>query len=186
MGRPDTLGVDLYHNRQYPKIEDEASHIVTNSELLDPPQGAIIKCMVDFSRITRSVCLGIYLSASPPQRNLSLAFRIEQDLDSWLDNLPPSIRPSRTCESERSLKRIKDAQWMKKQRLVLSISKFPFALVNSDCADISRIPQRAHVTLRVLPHGLLVSSPHLPLPKHLPGKYLQMLRIRQTNHRNYL
>jgi hypothetical protein len=125
MGRPDTLGVDLYHNRQYPKIENEASNGVPNLQVLDLPQCAIIKCMVDFSRITRSVCLGIYLSASPPQRNLSLAFRIEQDLDSWLDNLPSSIRPSRTCESERSLKRIKDAQWMKKQRLVLSISDSP-------------------------------------------------------------
>lgn len=121
MGRPDTLGVDLYHNRQYPQIQEEASNSVQNLNMLEPPQCAIIKCMVDFSRITRTVCLGIYLSASPPQRNLSLAHRIEQDLDNWLDQLPASIRPSRSYESERSLKSIKDALWMKRQRLVLSI-----------------------------------------------------------------
>ena len=124
MGRPDTLGVDLYHNRQYPQIQGEPSSSNANPELLEPPQCAIIKCMVDFSRITRAVCLGIYQSASPPQRNLSLANRIEKDLDNWLDSLPASIRPTRAYESERSLKSVKDTQWMKRQKLVLSIRMY--------------------------------------------------------------
>jgi hypothetical protein len=113
MERPDTLGVDLYHNRQYPQIQDESpstpSSTALNPEMSEPPLLAIIKCMVDFSRITRTVCLGIYMSASPPQRNLSLASRIEQDLDNWLDELPGTIRPSKTYEIERSLKYVKDA-----------------------------------------------------------------------------
>lgn len=134
MGRPDTLGVDLYHNRQYPRIEDENANSVENRDMFESPQCAIIKCMVDFSRITRTVCLGIYLSASPPQRNVSLAFRIEQDLDSWFDNLPSSIRPTRSFESERSLKRVKDSQWMKRQRLVLSISEPPLSDTETFCA----------------------------------------------------
>ena len=125
MGRPDTLGVDLYHNRQYPQIQEEKEPSPgLSSEVLDPPQCAIIKCMVDFSRIMRAVCLGLYMSSSPPSRNLSLAQRIESDLDKWLDDLPASIRPSRTFAHEISLlKSTKDAQWMKRQRLVLSIRK---------------------------------------------------------------
>lgn len=188
MGRPDTLGVDLYHNRQYPRIEDENANSVENRDMFESPQCAIIKCMVDFSRITRTVCLGIYLSASPPQRNVSLAFRIEQDLDSWFDNLPSSIRPTRSFESERSLKRVKDSQWMKRQRLVLSISEPPLSDTEMFlCSNRHRIPQRPNATLCVFPHSSLCPGPLTNLSRqHLPRKYLQMSRIRKTNHRNNL
>lgn len=123
MGRPDTLGVDLYHNRQYPQIHTEVASVEQNPDMIEHPHCAIIKGMVDFSRITRTVCLRFYLSDSPIQRNLTLAHQIELDLDNWLDNLPTNIRPTRTFASSKSLKFVKDAQYMKKQRLVLSISK---------------------------------------------------------------
>lgn len=121
MGRPDTLGVDLYHNRRYPLIGGDSVGTQDDLDMLEPAHCAIIQIMVDFSRITRTVCLGLYLSESPMNRNLTLARQIEVDLDHWLDELPPSIRPTRTFLSSRSLKYVKDAQYMKKQRLVLSI-----------------------------------------------------------------
>lgn len=126
MGRPDTLGLDIYHNRQFPQIQDELSSPSNIPEMIEPRECAIIKSMVEFSRITRAVCLGIYLSPSPPQHNSNVASQIEQDLESWLDNLPPSIRPSRSFKTSRSLKSIKDPQYAKKQRLVLSIRKTQF------------------------------------------------------------
>lgn len=122
IGRPDTLGVDLYHNRQYPQVDAEISDVQQNPDMIEPPHCAIIKCMVDFSRITRTVCQGLYLSDSPIQRNLLIAQKIEHDLDLWRESLPINIRPAKTFASSRSLKFVKDAQYMKKQRLVLSIS----------------------------------------------------------------
>lgn len=122
MGRPDTLGLDIYHNRKYPQIQDEVTSPLQNPALFEPRECAIIECMVDFSRITRAVCLGMYLSALPPQQNLGLASQIEADLNSWLDNLPPSIRPLRKFETSRSLKSVKEPKYVKKQKLVLSIS----------------------------------------------------------------
>ena len=123
MGRPDTLGADLYHNRKFPQIQGEVSSFEQSPDMTEAPHCAIIKSMVDFSRITRTVCLEIYLSDSPAQANIQLADQIEQDLDRWLDDLPANIRPSRTFASSKSLKGIRDAQYMKKQKLVLSISK---------------------------------------------------------------
>lgn len=125
MGRPDTLGLDSYHNRQFPQIQDDLSSSPQIPEMMEPRECAIIKSMVDFSRITRAVCIGIYLSPSPPQHNSNIASQIEKDLDSWVDNLPSNIRPSRTFETSRSLKSIRDAPYTKKQRLVLSISNTP-------------------------------------------------------------
>ena len=128
MGRPDTLGADLYHNRRFPQIQDDVSSFEQSPDMVEPLHCAIIKCMVDFSRITRTVCLEIYLPESPAPSNVELADRIEQDLDRWLDNVPASIRPSRTFASSKSLKVIKDAQYMRKQKLVLSISKTSYAV----------------------------------------------------------
>jgi hypothetical protein len=134
MGRPDTLGVDQYHNRQFPQIQYDASDDTQSPDMAEPRECAIIKCMVDFSRITRTVCLGIYLSPSPPQRNLSLACLIEHDLDNWLDNLPPEIRPSRTFEPSRTLQALKVPQYVKKQRLVFSI-RMSFRLCHTSYTD---------------------------------------------------
>lgn len=121
MGRPDTLGSDLYHNRQFPVTPD--SRDTPSTDLLEPPHCAIIKHMVDFSRITRSVCLGIYLSDLSPPELLTRANQLERDLDGWVDELPETIRPSRTLVHKSSLGAVRDAQYAKRQRLVLTIRK---------------------------------------------------------------
>lgn len=120
MGRPDTLGADHYHNRRFPQIRFDNAQSEDEPNMCEGPHCAIIESMVDFSRITKSVCLEIYQSLSPVHRYVYLA-DLEQHLDRWLDELPTVIRPDRIFNPSRSLKAVKDAQYMKKQRLVLFI-----------------------------------------------------------------
>lgn len=124
MGRPDTLGADLYHNRSFPLIGHENSGI-SSDDRYDPPQCAIIKSMVDLSRITRSICLDIYLPETITPRTVALAYRLEQDLDKWVEGLPEAIRPRQSADQPVSLKSVRDPQWAKRQRLVLGIRESP-------------------------------------------------------------
>lgn len=122
MGRPDTLGSDLYHNRSFPLIGSENSGTAPGDRF-DPPQCAIIKSMVDLSRITRSICLDIYLPETITPRTVAVAYRLEQDLGKWIDSLPEAIRPKQSANEPVSLKNVRDPQWAKRQRLVLGISE---------------------------------------------------------------
>jgi hypothetical protein len=127
MGRPDTLGADLFHNRQYPLIRGAPDTDTSRPELLDPPHCAIIKCMVDFSRITRAICLSIYLSDETIARTVATVHRIEQDLDRWVEGLPEAVRPNVHAPAgapTSSLRAAKDPQWVKRQKLVLNIRTF--------------------------------------------------------------
>lgn len=121
MGRPDTLGADLYHNRRFPLIVGTPGTETSNPDLLDLPYCAIIKCMVDFSKITRDVCLKIYLADNTVPRTIELANQIEQDLDRWVQSLPEAIRPDSLVAHSTSLRSAKDPKWMKRQKLVLTI-----------------------------------------------------------------
>ncbi|KAM0276266.1 hypothetical protein ACHAQH_006941 [Verticillium albo-atrum] len=121
MGRPDTLGADLYHNRPYPLIQGSPGVDTSKPELLEPPHCAIIKSMVDFSRLTRTVCLGVYLSDTPVLSTTALALDIEKGLDRWIEGLPDVIRPYIVAGPSSSLRAARDPQWAKRQRLVLTI-----------------------------------------------------------------
>jgi hypothetical protein len=125
MGRPDTLGADLYHNRRFPVTEVSQSAEGRDIELLDHAHCAIIKCMVDLSRITKSICLRIYL----PQPTLAAAItpvrELENQIEQWIAALPEAIRPIAPSAQDLGLQRARDLQWMKRQRLVLTMSRFP-------------------------------------------------------------
>lgn len=125
MGRPDTLGADLYHNRRFPVTELSQSAESRDIELLDHAHCAIIKCMVDLSRITKSICLRIYL----PQITLAAAItpvrELENQIEQWIAALPEAIRPIVPSAQDLGLQRARDLQWMKRQRLVLTMSWFP-------------------------------------------------------------
>ncbi|PKS06012.1 hypothetical protein jhhlp_007846 [Lomentospora prolificans] len=124
MGRPDTLGADLYHTRNFPQVQHIDTPMSTPSSTLDPPNCTIIQPMVDFSRITRSICHNIYLADTPLPKSVALAQQTETELEAWVDALPEAIRPARTLAEANSLRRARDAQWMKRQRLVLTIRYF--------------------------------------------------------------
>lgn len=123
MGRPSSLGSDDYHNREFSYTE--ISELPNgNLELLDPPHCAIIKSMVDFSRITRHVGVKVYLTQNSPARTVELAQQIDQILDEWLASLPENIRPRQNAEQS-ILSSSKEAIWMKRQKLVLNIRQYP-------------------------------------------------------------
>ena len=113
LGRPDTLGSDLYHNIPMPPVDESAT--------------AVIPVMVDFAKITRSVALEIYLSHKPPHEKLARAFQIEDDMISWLDHLPQGIRP-RLPGNETRVNRLRDPLYARLQRMVLQIRKCQIAL----------------------------------------------------------
>ncbi|KAJ0158626.1 Uncharacterized protein CTA2_11183, partial [Colletotrichum tanaceti] len=160
MGRPDTLGADLYHNRPFPVIgetETESSSAAAGgSELVEPPSGAIIKCMVDYSKIIRSIFLGIYLPETTVPRTVQLAHQIDKDLQRWAEDLPEAIRPTTTTTTTTSTttsvgspspKSVREAQWMKRQRLVLTmrflnirIRLFGSIILTSTSAERASIP----------------------------------------------
>jgi hypothetical protein len=127
MGRPDTLGADLYHNRRFPFVKDlETASPTTpdSSDGFDLPYCAIIQPMVDFSRITRAVCHSIYLQDNTTSRTVELANQIERELDAWVDSLPAAIRPdTKSFGQPETLKSAKEAKWVKRQKLVLLIRK---------------------------------------------------------------
>lgn len=129
MGRPDTLGADLYHNRPFPvTVYSRKAVSTTNSshELFEPAQVAILEFMVEFSRIIRRIRLELYVPQSPATRDPDLALQyaasIERELDSWLGHLPDTIRPQRASSQDTSLRAAKEPQYVKKQKLVLAIS----------------------------------------------------------------
>ncbi|KAI8676283.1 C6 transcription factor [Fusarium sp. Ph1] len=121
MGRPDSLGADVYHNRSLPAIRGDSSCSNTPSELMEPPHCAIIKAMVDFARVTNQVVLRMYLTDSGLEKSIEAARELEQDLDRWLEALPAQIRPQKRQVPVRPLRAIKEPQYAKRQRLVLKI-----------------------------------------------------------------
>lgn len=106
LGRPDTLGLDEYHNRRLPDVDDT--------------EYAIIPYMVDFSRIIRKVAVHIYHSHLSLQQKLALALQIESEMDDWVARLRPSIRPSLRPEDVQ-LGGLREPKWVRRQRLVLGI-----------------------------------------------------------------
>ena len=122
MGRPDTLGADLYHNRRFPVTDVSQSAAGRDFELLDHPHCAIIKCMVDLSRITKSICLRICLPQVTLAAAITPARELENRIEQWVAALPEPIRPIIPSVHDPGLQRARDLQWMKRQRLVLTMS----------------------------------------------------------------
>ncbi|KIW10076.1 hypothetical protein PV08_11036 [Exophiala spinifera] len=110
VGRPDTLGMDEYHTRSLPEV-DESEY-------------AIIPLMVDFGRILRRISIDIYNSKCHSQEKIRLAFQVEIQLDNWLFGLPPKHKPTilEYSQPHSSLKiSLRDPKWSRRQRLVLAI-----------------------------------------------------------------
>ncbi|CAI7677180.1 hypothetical protein N7533_006752 [Penicillium manginii] len=105
-GRPDTLGMDEYHNRAIPDRDDS--------------EYAIIPWMIDFAQIIRRVSVQIYHSRITLQEKLQLALQIEMEVDRWLARLPEKIRPDIGAYKQ-SRSALRDPKWARRQRLVLGI-----------------------------------------------------------------
>ncbi|KAE8396212.1 fungal-specific transcription factor domain-containing protein [Aspergillus alliaceus] len=106
VGRPDTLGMDEYHNRALPERDDS--------------EYAIIPWMVDFAQIIRKVSVQIYHSRITLQDKLQIALQIEGELDRWMLRLPERIKPD-VLRQRGSGNALRDPKWARRQRLVLGI-----------------------------------------------------------------
>ena len=175
MGRPDTLGADAYHNQRFPTVLGSSGESTSTSEnrSVEPPYCGIIKSMVDFSRIIRSICLGVYLPEIERtlSKTVAVAKKIEEDLENWVDSLPESIRPTKNpAQLPRCLRNAKEPNWVKRQRLVLTIRRFPcvwrtsfrpFQFITLErskengnltcCGALDRIFQRENSVVRLFP-----------------------------------
>ena len=114
LGRPDTLGLDEYHNRNLPTANDT--------------EYAIIPCMVDFGRIVRKVAIEIYHSHLSLQQKLLIALKIENEMNEWVVRLPRSIKPSLGQENTH-LGGLRDPKWSRRQKLVLGIRNYPTSIL---------------------------------------------------------
>ncbi|KAI9374232.1 fungal-specific transcription factor domain-containing protein [Aspergillus egyptiacus] len=107
LGRPDTLGMDEYHNRPLPPRDDT--------------QYAIIPWMVDFARLTRKVSVQIYHSRLSLREKLFVALAIESEMDTWIAQLPEHIRPDFVTGLVINRNALRDPKWARRQRVVLGI-----------------------------------------------------------------
>jgi hypothetical protein len=107
LGRPDTLGMDEYHNRQ-PQAIKESEH-------------AIIPCMILFSKITRQVSTEIYFSRLPWKEKLQNADHIQRELNLWVETLPLAIKPDTTIEGRLSQLALREPKWCRRQRLTIRL-----------------------------------------------------------------
>ncbi|KAK5214062.1 hypothetical protein LTR99_005309 [Exophiala xenobiotica] len=114
LGRPDSLGPDLYHNRAMPAIDDTETGIITP--------------MVEFARIVREVSRFVFLPARSISQRIQRADEIEEEMEQWVNSLPDMIRPQLHNLSD-SLGTMTDAHWAKKQRHTLKFRYFNVKMV---------------------------------------------------------
>jgi hypothetical protein len=192
MGRPDTLGADVYHNRHFPITiysRDAVGASGSSPDLHEPPQCAILEFMVSFSRIIRIIRLQLYVPDSPATRDPTVALQhaatIEQELDGWLANLPDTLRPQRVFSQETSLKSAREPQFARKQKLVLGISMWsrsPFVRRPS-LMHRQRVPQPTDPPVRIVPRDGRKPGRQATSCRAVRAK---VSRLRQADHRHHL
>jgi hypothetical protein len=107
LGRPDTLGLDAYHNRLPPPI--------TNTEI------SIIPAMLGLSRIMRDISTSIFLDQAVFSKKLQRAEKIERDLKDWVSQLPLEFRSISDPGLPSHTGSLHDPSWLKLQKVVLRI-----------------------------------------------------------------
>jgi hypothetical protein len=106
LGRLDMLGPDLYHTRSPPPLADH--------------EHSIISATLGLSRIMREISVGMYHRRTTLVEKLNQARHLELNMDEWVAQLPPRIRPTSTREVP-STGTLRDPYWPKLQMLVLRI-----------------------------------------------------------------
>lgn len=112
LGRPDTLGMDGYHNRCQPNRGEGSEY-------------TIIPIMLDLAHIIRRVLVNLYNSRFSLQQRMKHSLEIERKLDKWPDALPKTLQPD-FGQSDPPMSVLRDPKWLKRQRLVLRIRMCSF------------------------------------------------------------
>lgn len=105
LGRPDTLGDDIYHNR--------VIQPVGNTE------ASIISLMLPLSRIMRKVAPYLYLNQLDIAEQLRTTAVLECELQNWLEEIPSRFQPllDRWTESDSC---VYGAPWIRMQKFALA------------------------------------------------------------------
>jgi hypothetical protein len=105
LGRPDTLGNDSYHNRILQPIGDT--------------EDSIISLMLPLARMIRKISPTIYLDQASIGEQLKRTVSLEQEMQSWLEEVPFRFQPllGRWTESESCLF---GAPWIRMQKFALA------------------------------------------------------------------
>ncbi|KAJ9608056.1 hypothetical protein H2200_007044 [Cladophialophora chaetospira] len=114
LGRPDALGLDVFHNQNMPPTNDNTEH-------------CILTPMVEFARIIRKVSISIYMSAYSLSERLANAAQIEPGMDAWIESVPVIIRPSFHGEQVSVMSR--ETKWARKQKHTLKLRYFNVKMV---------------------------------------------------------
>lgn len=123
LGRPDSIGADGFHNRPFPRTQQLSQHEEGQGVAsFEPPEVQIIELLARLSRITREVSFKLYSSTAAPSVKVQCVREIDAALESWLDSVPPPIRPSQKAASAGLATMTKQLPHMRKQRLVLGTS----------------------------------------------------------------
>lgn len=117
LGRPDSLGLDVYHNQIMPQIDDSET--------------AILPTMVELARLVRKVSVSVYLSAISVAERIETAKGIESEMDGWILSLPQMLQPRLGDRRDPTEPAgiVKDPTWAKKQRHTLTFRCYNIKMV---------------------------------------------------------
>ena len=105
-GRPDSLGLDVYHDQAMPPLDDS--------------EHSILNTMVDFARIIRRVSIFAYASSQMVGERLDEAEEIDNDIDAWAEALPRIVSPL-IADEEQAPRTSKSPAWLMTQRHALKL-----------------------------------------------------------------
>ncbi|KIW99462.1 uncharacterized protein Z518_11201 [Rhinocladiella mackenziei CBS 650.93] len=114
LGRPDCLGLDVYHNREMPGINDSET--------------AIIAVMVELARIIKKASISVYLSNVTIHERLRYAHLIENELEAWVQKLPSMLRPQ-ASDGNKGVGIMRTRKWEQRQRDTLEFRYFNVKMV---------------------------------------------------------
>ena len=104
LGRPDTLGNDMFHNNKIPGGNNRELGIILEG--------------IELSHLMREVSTEIYLSHAPLEERAKSAERIVKKVDKWRQGLREPVRVQ-TDKGTSSLNTLRDTKWAQCQRLTL-------------------------------------------------------------------
>ncbi|KIX05122.1 uncharacterized protein Z518_05994 [Rhinocladiella mackenziei CBS 650.93] len=117
LGRPDGLGLDVFHTCLFP-----GSQKVTPQDIGMPEDRGlqILPVMVSFSRIMRHVASDLYATQDPVAVKCGKIAILEHELDVWLESLPPQLSKTNGVTPQ-ALKSTWTITFEEKQRIVVQL-----------------------------------------------------------------
>jgi len=104
LGRPDTLGNDMFHNNKIPEGSTRELGIILEG--------------IELAHLMREVSTEIYLSHAPLEERAKSAERIVKKVYQWRQGLREPVKAQPGNDTS-NLKTLRDSKWAQCQRLTL-------------------------------------------------------------------